>query len=254
MANGIGVEEMRMTLARVAAYRKVCDHVRSGASSTMFTGALFLGFAYMNYSMMGRFHPILYGQIILGVGELLVGLWKKFRPSPECVRLDGVLISVYVVSILIRQYILHQAGFPLQSVSIMFAVWFSYNAFCTFRAYLQLCRLFVERPTSEHLAYVDGLVEEIRASNPETESSALDLPTYPQLKVKLLGEIAFVVDTKTGELSLFGRDDFEIERIESSVRDKPPIGTLILDGQELPEFTLSDANWANYTKWKNVSE
>ena len=82
MANGIGVEEMRMTLARVAAYRKVCDHVRSGASSTMFTGALFLGFAYLNYSMIGRFHPILYGQILLGVGELLVGIWKKFRPSP----------------------------------------------------------------------------------------------------------------------------------------------------------------------------
>jgi ABC-type thiamin/hydroxymethylpyrimidine transport system permease subunit len=254
MANGIGVEEMRMTLARVAAYRKVCDHVRSGASSTMFTGALFLGFAYLNYSMMGKFHPILYGQIILGVGELLVGIWKKFRPSPECVLLDGILISVYVASIVIRQYMLHQAGFAFQPVSIMFGVWFGFNALNTFRAYGQLRNLFVERPTAEHLAYVDGLVEEIRASSPETESSALDLPTYPQLKVKLLGEIAFVVDTKSGELSLFGRDDFDIERIESSVRDKPPIGSLTIDGQELPEFTLSDANWANYTKWKNVSE
>ena len=254
MANGIGVEEMRMTLARVAAYRKVCDHVRAGASGTMFTGALFLGFAYLNYSMIGRFHPILYGQIILGVGELLVGLWKKFRPSPECVLLDGILISVYVASVAIRQYQRYQAIGSFDPVSIMFGVWFGFNALNTFRAYGQLRQLFVERPTAEHLAYVDGLVEEIRASNPSTESTALDLPTYPQLKVKLLGEIAFVVDTKSGELSLFGRDDFDIERIESSVRDKPPIGSLTVDGQELPEFTLSDANWANYTKWKNASE
>ncbi len=254
MANGIGVEEMRMTLARVAAYRKVCDHVRAGASSTMFTGALFLGFAYLNYSMIGRFHPILYGQIILGVGELLVGLWKKFRPSPECVLLDGILISVYVASVAIRQYQRYQAIGSFDPVSIMFGVWFGFNALNTFRAYGQLRRLFVERPTAEHLAYVDGLVEEIRASSPDTESTALDLPTYPQLKVKLLGEIAFVVDIKTGDLSLFGRDHFDIERIESSVRDKPPIGSLTVDGQELPEFTLSDANWANYTKWKNVSE
>ena len=85
MANGIGVEEMRMTLARVAAYRKVCEQVRAGASSTMFTGAMFLGFAYLNYSLIGRFHPILYGQILLGVGELLA----RYYPSGAVARGDA---------------------------------------------------------------------------------------------------------------------------------------------------------------------
>jgi hypothetical protein len=252
MAEPLDIDEMRRTLARVSIYRRVCDQVRASAGHTLFNGVFFLGIAYLNYNLIGKFHPMLLGPILIGTGEILVGLWKRVRPSPECVLLDALLQTAFVLSIVIREYLFIQQGFKRQpsTLSVVIGLWVAYDAYNTFQYYFQLRRLFVERPTGDHIAYVDDLRADVAEGVPESDPSAVDLPTKPRLKGKLLGDVAFFLDLESGELFLCARDEMEIAREVRGGGD--PNGVLTILREEYPPFPLDPATWANYAKWKTA--
>ncbi len=250
MADSPNIDEMRATLARVSIYRRVCEGVRASSGHTLFNGCFFLGIAYLNYNMMGnKFHPVLLGPIIIGTCEILVGIWKRLKPSPECVLLDAILQAGFVLSIAIREYIWMQqfGGRQPSTLSIVIGLWVAYDAYNTFTYYLQLRRLFVERPTAEHIAYVDDLSSEIEFSVPDNDPTALDIPSKPRLKAKLMGDIAFLLELEARELFLCSRRELDISR-ES--RGGQLFGTLTILQEEYAPFPLDAATWNNYANWK----
>lgn len=252
MAESLDIEEMRATLARVSIYRKVCEGVRASSGHTLFNGIFFLGIAYLQYNFLGnKFHPMLLGPLIIGSCEILVGLWKRIKPSPECVLLDAILQAGFVASIAIREYLFIQQGLAVRpsTFSIVIGLWVAYDAFNTFNYYLQLRRLFVERPTAEHIAQVDDLAADVADGVPASDPTALDLPTRPHLKAKLMGDIAFFLEMQSNELFLCSRREMEITR-ES--RTGQLTGLLTILREEYPSFPLDSATWTNYANWKTA--
>jgi hypothetical protein len=248
MAEKLDVEEMRDTFHRVSAYREVCNAVRASAGHTLFNGVFFLGLTGLFYYLAGP-QPIFLVYGAIGVGEILVGLWKKVKPSAEGVLADGLLQFGFAASIGVREFLRFQDGRAPSTISVIIALWCLFDAVRTFQHYAALRRAFTERPTSEHIAYVEDLVREIRQSDPETDPTALDLPTYPHLKAKLLGDLAIFVDARGGAAFAVARRAVEIEREESG-SGRLPVALLRIEGEDYPEFGLTPANWRNYAQWK----
>ncbi|QEL18960.1 hypothetical protein [Limnoglobus roseus] len=252
MAEPLDVDEMRQTLARVSVYRQVCERVRNSSGHTIFTGLMFLGIAYLQYTARGGFDPFVIGPLVIGGGELLVGLWKRLRPSPECVLLDGLLQAAFVGSVVIREFLRMQGkgNFNPDPISVVIVLWFSYDAFNTFSYYFALRKLFVERPSAEHLAYVDDLTDEIATGDPHTDPAVIEIPTKPRLKAKLLGDVAFFYDYRSKELFLCARDEMLITRQVRGSDDQQ--GVLTILHQQFPPFPLDSASWNNYANWKTA--
>lgn len=250
MADTLDADEMKETFHRVAAYRAVCQAVRAGASHTFVSGLLFLFVTYLVYSVAGP-HPFFYIFLGIALSELAVGVWKRVRPSAECVLLDGLLELSFGGAVLVRQYMAWQGmiAWPVSPMSLLIGAWSLVNAYQAFNNYRHLRRMFAERPTADHLAYVDDLVAEIRGADPEADPRALDLPTYPHLKAKLLGDLAVFVHGRTGAVTAAARDEVEIDREERG-GGRLPTAYLRIDGEDYPEFGLSAANWRNYARWK----
>lgn len=248
MAEPLDIDDMRQTLARVSIYRQVCEQVRAGAGHTFFNGALFLGLAFVNYRMIGGFHPILLGPIIIGSAEVLVAIWKRLRPSPECVLLDALLQVAFVLSIVGREgWFFLQFNQPPSAISVFIGLWVAYDAYNTFGYYLSLRRVFVERPSAEHLAYVDDLTYEVANGDPHTDPAVVDIPTKPHLKAKLLGDVAFFFDFRSRELFVCTRDEMALTRYGGGSE-----GVLTILQQQFPPCPLDSATWNNYAAWRSA--
>lgn len=237
------IDEMRRVLARVAAYRGVCEAVRHSANHTLFNGVLFLGITYFIYDQLG-FHPILYFNAAIGIGEILVGLWKKIRPSPEGVLVDSLIQFAFVGSIVVRFLLWGR----ISTFSIVFGVWILADAVRTLQAYFSLRRTFVERPTREQLAQVRSLARETIDADPATDQSALDLPIRPPLMARILGDVALFADVRTNNLFLVEKRDVRIVRTGND--KSPDAAVLIVEGEEWGEFDVDSATWANYVRWQ----
>lgn len=241
--------EMRFRLQKVAAYRELCRGVRRSGRENVIFALVMLSLGYFAYEN-GAAAPTLVLFGILICGELLVGLFKWLAPSAEGVLLDGIVLLVFAVYNLGIAYLQFQAGRPISPVIILLGAFMLLGAIGRFKAYGQFRVLFAERPDPEHMAWFDGLVDEIRASDPQADDQTLDLPTVPHWKAKLLGPTAFFVAVRGGAVWVAGPDDFEI------VREKTDHGTgrrralLRILGQHSPEFEVTDATWVNYAKWR----
>jgi hypothetical protein len=239
---------MRMRLQSVAAYRALCRSVqRTGRENVVFA-VLMLGIAYFTHSV-GAPWPVVLVYAALGVGELLVGLFKWAVPSAEGLILDALVLLAFAALNFGREFVAFQAGKPISSVGVFFGLLMLFFAVGRLKAYGQLRSLFAERPSPEHMAWFDELVHEIRSSDPQSDELALDLPTRPHWKAKLLGGTAFFVAAGGNDVWVAGADDFTL------VREKTDHGTgrrkalLRIHGEAYPEFDLTDASWANYLKW-----
>ncbi len=239
---------MRRVLAKVAAYRNVCNAVRAGANHTLFNGLLFLGLTYFWYSQIGALHPILLAYGAIGVGEVLVGLWKKARPSPEGILVDSLLQFAFVASVAVRQVLLFQQFGQPNPISIFIGVWVLVDGVRTMQAYLALRRSFPDRPSREQLAQVKALAQEVINADPTTDQAALDLPVRPPLAARTLGDVALVAEVRTGTLFLVDRRDFRLVRTGGDAH--PDACVLIVDGQEWGTFEVDAGTWANYVRWQ----
>src|SRR5262249_39816744 len=184
------------------------------------------------------------------VGELMGGLFKLLKPSAECIFLDGVVLLVFAVYNFGIMYLRLQVGAGLDPVIIFLGLFMILGAFGRFKAYGQLRRLFAERPSAEHMAWFDDLVREIKASDPQADELALDLPTDPHWKAKLLGTTVFFVTLKGSTVLVSGPYDFELlrEKLDNGTARRKAL--LRVHDVPSPEFEITDATWTNYQKWR----
>lgn len=240
---------MRARLQSVAAYRELCRAIRSGATHTLVNAAIWLGLTALLYQGIGP-DPILLGYLALGVAELAVGVWKKARPTVEAVLADGLVLLGFGGFVLGRQVLAWQGviNWPVSPVSIFLGLWWLSDAFRAFRTYGDLRRAFPDRPAPEHIAWFDELVREIQTADPQADPLALDLPTRPHWKAKLLGGIAFFV-ADDGTVWLVGPEDFAIKREKTDHGTGYRRAMLSIGGERFPEFDIDDASWANYQNW-----
>ncbi|MBA4189342.1 MAG: hypothetical protein C0467_15200 [Planctomycetaceae bacterium] len=236
---------MRLQLQKVLAYRELCRGVRRSGRDNVFFAMLMLFFAYLAWDNGApAMTLVLYG--ILATGEMFVGFFKWVFPSAEGVLLDGFVLLVFVGF----NFLGFLVGRPPPSWVILLGLFMLWGAIGRFKAYAQLRKLFAERPSADHMAWFDDLVAEIRAADPQTDELAIDLPTKPHWKAKLLGTTIFFVADRGHTVVILGPHDFEI------LREKTDHGTgrrkalfTIFDVPH-PEFEITDTTWANYQKWR----
>lgn len=244
--------EMRYRLQQVAAYRELCRRVRIGGRDNIFFALLMLLLAYYTFNPNAggivQFVYLLY--LGLALCEFLIGLFKWLYPSAEGILLDGVLLLIFAAWNLGWQGLALAAGQQPFTVLIFLGLFMLMIAVGRFKVYGQLRKLFAERPSAEHIAWFDDLLHEIRTADPQSDELALDLPTGPHWKAKLLGSTVFFVGAKGSSVWIAGPDDFEI------LREKADHGTgrrralLKIHGLAYPEFEITDATWTNYQKWR----
>jgi len=245
---------MRFRLQQVASYRQVRAAVRAGASHTLINALIWLGITALLYEAIGP-SPVVFIQFAIGLGELGVGVWKKFYPTVEAVLVDGLILVAFGGFVLGRQIIAWQGiiNWPVSPISVFLGLWLLHGALNSFRGYAALRRAFPDRPSADQIAWFDDLVREIRASTPVTEADAIDLPTKPKLKAKLLGTTAFFVGTKDDTVFVAGPFDFELARERTDPGTGRRKARLRVYDQEYPEFALDDAGWANYQRWAGAN-
>ena len=160
---------------------------RSAARTYVFA-LVMLGIAYFLHAqgVAGRAFLILY--CILITGELLVGLFKWVMPVGRRTVARRPRAAAFAAFIGWIEYRAFQNGGGLDPIFIFIGLFMLFGAINRFKSYAVLRRLFAERPEPEHIAWFDDLVHEIRASDPQSDQLALDLPTSPHWKAKLLGD------------------------------------------------------------------
>ncbi|AWM40575.1 hypothetical protein GobsT_09050 [Gemmata obscuriglobus] len=240
---------MRLRLQTVAAYRDLRRGVqRSGRENVVFAVIMF-GIAYF-YHSAGVPLLVIALYCLLAAGEVLVGLFKWLFPSAEGVLLDGLVLLSFAGWNLGWQGLgVAAGGRPPNVFVVLLGLYMLSGAVSRFRSYAHLRRLFAERPAPEHLAWFDELVVDILTADPHTDRLALDLPTSPHWRAKLIGGTAFFVAGSGGQVWIAGADDFSLRREKEGRGDGRRKALLRIYGEAYPEFDLDDASWANYANW-----
>lgn len=247
--------ETRQVMRKVAAYRKVCDHVRRRGTGSLVFGCVMLGlwfFLYMNGNVRGGGNAWgVFSLVHLGLAalEIGVGLLQRFFPTAEGVLLDGIVLLAFAASNGVRAFFLWQATGVVDWVFVAFAAFWTFQAVNILRSYAQLVRGMPARPTREQLRWFNGLLADLRDADPKADPRAMAVPTDPFLTGMLLGHSAYFLDP-AGEVMVVAREEVILEAENSADPDKPPRGYLTIDGVDFPPFKLSRANWENYVAWK----
>jgi hypothetical protein len=236
---------MRFLLQRVLAYRELCRMVRSSGRGNVFFALLFFAFAYWSLQQVpanGGFPIIVAIYAALATAEIGVGLFKWFFASAEGILLDALLLFVFALLNLGSQALLMLAGQNPNGISVFFGVILFASGVRRVQNYLELRRAFADRPTAEQIRWFDDLIYEIKRSDPATDDLALDLPTRPHWKAKLLGTTAFFVEKSGREVIVLGPWDFALVPEGNLTR-------LIIADRTYKPFELDDASSENYRKW-----
>jgi hypothetical protein len=252
---------MRLQLQKVVAYRELCRSIRhSGRENIFFAGMMFL---YLCFVLPQNLAANVFGiQVdrwtvlsILVACELLVGLIKWVRPSAECLLLDAFVVLLFTAyNLIIISADLRAAGRKLNPGFLLLAAYFLYLVYSRFKLYQRISRLFADRPTAEHIAWFDELVNEIRYADPHADDQALDLPTGPQWKVKLLGSTAFFIALRSTTVWILGPEDFDIALDHPEYVTDTHKAILNIHGRPYPVFKISTATWENYRKWRDAQQ
>jgi hypothetical protein len=242
---------MRVRLQHVAAYRELCRQVRRGGRMNVFFALLMLFLAYVTFPPNPAAGLPLLFLVYVGLAllELAVGLFKFVYPSAEGVLLDGLVLITFAAYNFGIQFLRLGAGGNVSMIGVFFGVYMVYLSISRFKDYGVLRRLFADRPSAELLAWVDDLAAEIRAADPHTDELALDLPTIPHLRAKLLGSTAFFVAAGGDTVWVAGPDEFRLEREAKDHGTGRRRARLRIGDRYYPEFGLADASWENYRKW-----
>jgi hypothetical protein len=238
-------EQKRAVLRNVAAYRALCDRVRRTATGGLIFGVVMLGLWYFIYGQENDYRLV--SLIFLGLGslEFTVALWNKLRPSAEGVLMEGLVLITFGAAWLVRQWLL-----GLFSPFVLLAFYWLISGFGHVRGYAQLRRAFEQRPTADHLRWFDDLLREVRTADPDDDPTALDLPTRPPTRGKLLGDTAIFLQAGSDDPLIVAREDVEIEREPAKSPDREPAGYLVIEGVDFGGFPLDPKNWRNYERWK----
>ncbi|HEY1191560.1 MAG TPA: hypothetical protein VGE74_28265 [Gemmata sp.] len=239
---------MRWRLQNVAAYRELRRGVqRSGRENVVFA-LVMCGLAYFMHSANQPL-PVILLYAALATGELLVGLFKWAFPSAEGLILDGLVLLAFAGLNLGREFLRFQNNLQPNTTGLFFGGLMLFFAIGRFRAYAGLRQLFAERPSAEHIAWFDDLVLDILTADPHSDRLALDLPTTPHWRAKLLGGTVFFVANNGNAVWVAGPEDFTLVREKRDRGHGRRKALLRIHGDAYPEFELDDASWSNYVNW-----
>jgi hypothetical protein len=100
------------------------------------------------------------------------------------------------------------------------------------------------------LKWFDGLVNEVRMADPENDSTSLKLKTDPRWNAKLLGDIAFFVNS-SGDVAVTDRNGVDMVFHGPADNDsmaRPAL--LLLEGDRFGPFPIDPINTRNFQEWK----
>ncbi|MGL6075999.1 MAG: hypothetical protein ACRC8S_17720 [Fimbriiglobus sp.] len=236
--------EVRSMLRLAAEYRQVCDGVRRSSFHSLFWGALMVGLWYA--ALPPKMQDTTFGLVFLGLGvvEFTVGLWNYFFPAPEGMLLEGLVLIIFAVNSATKYLIMMKF-----SPFLLFAVFMGFSGIQHIRGYFQIRKLFPIRPSRKNLRWLDELRQDVRYANPEGDPLALDLPTQPPFRAKLLGENAIFLANGTTDLIVLAGQQVRIVPHEAAEGEIPE-ATLYFGGEPVSDFTLDPDNWRNYSEWK----
>lgn len=240
---------MRAQLQRVIAYRDLCRQVRRSGRENVYFALLMLFLAYLVMPQGGVVDVIFLIYVALALGEFGVGFFKFIRPSAEGILLDALVLLAFAVFNFGITGIRMAGGMGASPFGIIFGVFMLMQSINRFKLYGTLRVLFAERPSADQIAWVEDLAREIRHADPETDDLALDLPTTPHWKAKMLGKSVFFVSEIGGALQLAGPFDFQLERERKDHGTGRRRARLSIHGTDYPDFQIDDASWENYRKW-----
>lgn len=246
---------MRARLQQVAAYRALRRAVRrTGRENVFFAGVMLaLAFYMIGPNAKGIAAVVFLLYCGLALAEFAVGVFKWLAPSAEGVLLDAVILLLFAGWNIGWQVLGKMAGAPVNPVLLGLGVFMLWASFGQFGRYRQLRKLFAQRPTPDQIAWFDELVHEIRTADPELDDQAIDLPTRPHLKAKLLGSTAFVVAVRGEAVWVAGPEDFLIVRFGNDDGRGRRTAQLRVYDDDFPRFDVADASWANYQKWAKTN-
>ncbi len=242
---------MRFRLQQVLAYRELCRHIRSSGRSNVLFAILFFAFAYYafrpNAAGFAAIVVLVYGGLALA--EIGVGLFKWLFPSAEGILFDALLLLLFAGLNIGVQGVAFALGVKPDTIGLVLGVILLLSAFRRFKNYMDLRKAFAERPTAEQIRWFDDLIYEIRHADPATDDQALDLPTRPHWKAKLLGTTAFFAATSGNDVLVAGPWDFGLAPDERSEGHSHVRVHLHIHDRAYKPFDIDDASWANYRKW-----
>jgi hypothetical protein len=239
--------EMRSVLRNVAAYRHLRQEVRRKANWSLGLGVFM--FVIWWFLFDGNFNkPLSILYFGLACLEFGAGIVNKLFPSAEGVLVDGLVLFGFGGVNLARAFLIFQQAGRTDWFSVVFGAYWMFAGFGHVRSYMALRRAFARRPSAQHLRWFDELLREIRTADPENDPTALDLPTRPPVRGKLLGDTAFFLPSRGDDVLIASREDVEI--IREADRGKGPVGYLIVEGIDFGGFPLDRENWKNYAEWK----
>lgn len=241
---------MRFRLQQVLVYRKLCQSIRAGGRSNVFFAGIMLALAYYTFNpRLGGILGIIFVLYLgLAFAELSVGLFKWLFASAEGVLLDAGLLLIFATWNLSSQALFYfLIGKQPDFVIVFLGIIMFSGAVRRFKDYTELRRLFADRPSREQLAWFDDLIDEIRRADPATDDLALDLPTRPHWKAKLLGSTAFFVSGR--EVLVAGPLEFGLTPDPRNSETDRLLVHLHLNDRVYKPFELDEASWANYRKW-----
>lgn len=250
-----GTEDKVMLLRMVAIYRVVMKSISQSANGTLIWGGLLLGLWYMAYARNGmpkweKMPVYAYIHLAVAVIEIGIGLWEKLAPSLWCILANVFLLSLFVLSNAWRAFEEYQRAGRPSFLTIGLGIYMFFLAFQQFRNWLQLRSLLTVIPSRGQLNWFDGLVNEVRLADPENDSTSLKLKTDPRWNAKLLGDIAFFVNS-SGDVAVTDRNGVDMVLHESGDVDsmaRPAL--LVLDGDRFGPFPIDHANIRNFREWK----
>ena len=246
----------RAVLHQVAAYRELCRRVAKSGTHALLFGGFMLFVWYLQFGnaplvrILTPFSLLYLGTAVL---EFVAGLMNRFFPSAEGVLLEGVVLVVFGLSVIARQYLMPGPGNG-GVVFAVFGVFWVVQGVRHVRGYTQLRRLFGERPTAAHLAWFEDLLRDVRDADPDADPQALDLPARPRVRGKLLGDTAIFLVGGPDGLVIADRAGVEIDPEPDPDPTKLPTAHLRIDGISLGRFRLDPENWRNYAAWKAEGE
>ena len=252
MTDDIDPVERRALLRQIAAYRALCQEVKQKANWGLVFGGIMLGVWY--FAIPAREQFGIFGLIYLGLAalEFTAGLWNKFSPSPEGILVDGLVLIVFGGANLARQGLIFLAGAKISPYLLLFGGYWLYQGYSHVQSYFHIRSAFPSRPSAEHLRWFDSLLAEVRQADPDADPDALDLPTRPPLRAKLLGDMAVLLSPGSSHPMIVGREDVEIELLPSDP-NRESVAVLYIENEDYGKFPIDDANWRNYTRWKGTT-
>lgn len=241
--------ETRAMLRNVGAYRQVVGAVRGSAWWSFAFGAFFVG---IWYSLPAKFQFSAFGLLYLGLGvlEFTVGLLNLVKPSLEGILFDGIVLVVFGVQSAARQFLIGGGPSPM----LLLSAYWVYSGVQRCRNYFQIRRAFPVRPTAANLRWFNDLIRDVRKADPANDPTALDLPSKPPLRAKLLGDTAFLVASGGDDLIILAAD--ELALIASGFdadEGRVTKGFLVLDGVSREPFPIDADNWRNFTDWRKAN-